>query len=268
MKKIKIEEVKKLCLDALKYIIQICEKNNLTIFAAYGTLLGAVREHGFIDWDDDVDLWMMRDQYNKLGSIMLSEQSNDYFFQTFVTDPYGIDPEMARICIKKTQFWNPSYLNRKNFDQSIFIDIFPLDFSSNNFKFAEEKYKKIRALHKRIYLQAYYPFEEKSLLNRIKRYIRKIYPYKIAIRRLIYIMENNKDIDYEKLICYPLAFRYAKVDTLETNYFDEVVYLDFEDIKIPCPQKYELILKKLYGSDYMTPKKYDNIYASKYLLED
>ena len=74
-------------LDLLNKILEVCKKYNIKIIASGGTLLGAVRHKGFIPWDDDIDLMMMRDQYDKLCDVAEKEFTYPYFFQTEYTDP-------------------------------------------------------------------------------------------------------------------------------------------------------------------------------------
>ena len=69
-------------LDLLNKILEVCKKYNIKIIASGGTLLGAVRHKGFIPWDDDIDLMMMRDQYDKLCDVAEKEFKYPYFFQT------------------------------------------------------------------------------------------------------------------------------------------------------------------------------------------
>ena len=68
-----VEELQKIELEILKYIDKVCKENSLTYFLAYGTLIGAIRHKGFIPWDDDVDIQMPRDDYNKLCEILKKE---------------------------------------------------------------------------------------------------------------------------------------------------------------------------------------------------
>lgn len=63
----------------LSDFIHICNENNLKYYAAYGTALGAIRHEGFIPWDDDIDLIMFREDYNKLIEIINSSEKYDFF---------------------------------------------------------------------------------------------------------------------------------------------------------------------------------------------
>ena len=80
------DEIRKLqneLLSILKEIDQICKRNNIKYFAVGGTLLGAVRHHGFIPWDDDIDIGMLRSDYNKFILIAKKELPNNYFVLNF-----------------------------------------------------------------------------------------------------------------------------------------------------------------------------------------
>lgn len=67
----------------LKLLDDIC-KYSLKYFVAYGTLLGAVRHKGFVPWDDDIDVFMLRDDYNKLARIAPAEIQSPYFFKMYI----------------------------------------------------------------------------------------------------------------------------------------------------------------------------------------
>ena len=114
-------------LDLLAKFIMICEKHNITYYADSGTLLGAIRHGGFIPWDDDVDLSMLRIDYLRFCEIAKQEIVFPYFFQTEETDP-GSARKHAQIRNSLTtgiikREWEYNY----KFNQGIFIDIFPLD---------------------------------------------------------------------------------------------------------------------------------------------
>ena len=71
-------------LDMLKLLDDICKKYSLKYFVAYGTLLGAVRHKGLVPWDDDIDVFMLRDDYNKLARIAPAEIQSPYFFKMYI----------------------------------------------------------------------------------------------------------------------------------------------------------------------------------------
>ncbi|MDR2410347.1 MAG: LicD family protein, partial [Bacteroidales bacterium] len=112
-------------LDILKEFIKVCNKYNLRYFADGGTLLGAIRHKGFIPWDDDIDIAMLREDYDKLVKIGPKEFKHPYFFQTPYTDKYYYQGH-AKIRNSNTTGISRHEFNKK-FNRGIFIDIFPLD---------------------------------------------------------------------------------------------------------------------------------------------
>ena len=103
----------------------VCKKYNLKYYAAYGTLLGAVRHKGFIPWDDDIDLCMMRDDYEKLKLVAKEEFKEPYYFQDWYNS-------CGRTwCFSKLRNSNTTAIEfpdkGKEFNQGIFIDINALD---------------------------------------------------------------------------------------------------------------------------------------------
>ena len=83
MKKITLEESKRLQLDILDAFDAFCQKNELRYMLAYGTLLGAVRHKGFIPWDDDIDLYMPIEDYRKMADILNQKQNNGFFSERY-----------------------------------------------------------------------------------------------------------------------------------------------------------------------------------------
>ena len=85
MRKLSIEEAKQSELDILAFIDSFCKKNNIDYFINYGTLIGAIRHKGFIPWDDDIDISMTRENYERFIQLFKREQSK-YKILTLETD--------------------------------------------------------------------------------------------------------------------------------------------------------------------------------------
>ncbi|WP_322151751.1 LicD family protein [Paratractidigestivibacter sp.] len=130
LRKVQAEELDLLCMFK-----SFCEARGLQWSLAYGTLLGAVRHKGFIPWDDDVDILMPREDYDRF----LKEPLNNEFADTIV--PGTGEPWLfAKLCSKRT-LWNETYT--KHSDRlGVFIDVFPWDTVDENR--AASLYKKAR----------------------------------------------------------------------------------------------------------------------------
>ena len=112
-------------IDLLEQVKKICKNHGLKYFADSGTLIGAIRHKGYIPWDDDIDLVMMRNDYNKFMEYAKTELEFPYFLQTVYTDK-DIMRAHAQLRNSKTTGYMPYEKNRP-YNKGIFIDIFPLD---------------------------------------------------------------------------------------------------------------------------------------------
>ena len=113
-------------LDLLHELDRVCKKHGLTFFADSGTMLGAIRHKGFIPWDDDIDVAMMRDEYEQLCKIAGEEFSYPYFFQTEYTDHGTLRGHAQLRNSMTTAVLKDENHTQYPFNQGIFIDIFPL----------------------------------------------------------------------------------------------------------------------------------------------
>lgn len=127
-----LQKLKNTELEILEEINRICKKNNINFFLIGGTLLGAVRHQGFIPWDDDLDIGMMRDDFIKFTNIVGKELNNKYFFDYFNTDKNYHLP-FAKVRKNNTTFDEEASKKLDN-HKGIFVDIFPYDYTSDNFK--------------------------------------------------------------------------------------------------------------------------------------
>ena len=248
-------------LELLKKFISVCEKYNLKYYMAGGSLLGTIRHNGFIPWDDDIDIDMPRNDYNKLLEIAKYEFTAPIFFQTTYTEQNYVRPH-AQIRNSNTTAI-VSHEKGLYFNQGIFIDIFPLDSVPTN-KIKRYFHSNILKLLS-IILKAgimINPVKNPSRLKCLAHYlvmpIFKLFDYK----KLFHLFEdicsryNNKDLPIGEI-----SFDYRDKCIWPRECFDDVTIKDFMGIKVACPIGYDTILKISFG-DYMTPQQEPSYHGS------
>lgn len=247
MKTMSFEEHKEIELDILSNVADFCDKNELRYYLAYGTLIGAIRHKGFIPWDDDIDIWMPRDDYNKLMEIYNNFDNGPYKLIT----PYDKVSRHTFVKIVNTlTVKKEAEIDYKNGFLGVDIDVFPLDGQPDDQIKYEKWYDKLQKYYK------FYPYLILSHNNKIKRKIA------FPIIRLLSGGKNNILNKTKKLHCkYPYE-KCTYVGSIECCYdyielrykkewFDDFVFVEFENKKFKAPAEYHKILTQTYG-DYMT----------------
>ena len=140
LKKMTFQEQRQCLVDMVEYIDQVCQKNDIKYSMMFGTLLGAVRHQGFIPWDDDIDLAVLRDDYNKMKKIFNESKDKRYIFLDNLVDQKYVSP-WAKIIDTKTYILENGQRQSDNY--GMFIDIFPYDKHPKSLNFIDYLEKKI-----------------------------------------------------------------------------------------------------------------------------
>lgn len=241
--------------DILKKLLSVCQKHNLRVWMNSGSLLGAVRHHGFIPWDDDVDVMMIREDYDKLSEIAPNEFQYPYFYQTAYTDTDYIFPH-AQIRRSDTTAILP-VTKRQKFNQGIFIDIFVYDTVLENEKAQSKQCKKIAIMQSAMYWR-YYWYTAKKWYVRCAAYLFHLLASCVNHKKWYRHMEdilrknNAQKSDYIGNIMY--SYNNIKNRTFPKSDFEQTIWVPFEDFEVPIQNGYDNMLRKMYGDDYMIPQ--------------
>lgn len=243
-------------MECLVLIDEICKKHNIHYFAMSGTLIGTIRHGGFIPWDDDMDIGMLRADYEKFLKVIQNELPKEYYVFNIYQD------ETCRQCfsriINDSEISNSEEYLLKNhgFLFPSGMDIFPFDY------FYEDEDKRKELFDKISYLNSTMNLVDCNGYNREVRerieYIRKEYGLKVNlagnIGQNIHILMDEifAKMSQEKSSLIQIPFDWFKSPSRLFDYedFEKFIYMDFECIKIPVPYHYNSFLKKQMG-EYM-----------------
>lgn len=241
-------------LKVFRAFIEFCDKHNLRYFCCGGTAIGALRHRGIIPWDDDIDVFMPREDFEKLLKLKNVAEKNGYSIASFRNDDYN--NLFMKFYDMNTTLWE---IKEIPFILGVYIDIFPLDTTNDNKKEFLRKYKKRKRLDL-IYQIICSKYSLSSLINYYKIGNKK-YFYKSILsmfipkflksylrKQLIKFDEEYKQDRGEHLIS-PYGSYYEK-EYLNKEWFKEATKVPFGDFQVNIGIGTHDYLTQLYG-DYM-----------------
>ncbi len=255
-------------LEILNKVDIICKENDIPYFADWGTLLGAVRHKGYIPWDDDIDLCMMRHDLERFCEV-IDNYDGIIIHTCYNTPDHGF--HAARV-MNSTMFTveRDVYKEYHGFPFPVGLDVFTLDYVPRDKGLENEQIEALKfcstAFHAKEWLDEHKPTD--------KEYVQQFAEYKAALKWLektcsiqfseeypsqqeILILDEeiaglygDDESDYiTQVACLGVGMDYY----IPKDVYASSVRMPFENTTIPVPVGYDLLLRKKYGDDYMTP---------------
>ena len=247
-----IKEIQDLALRILKQFDEFCKEYNIKYFLSGGTLIGAIRHQGFIPWDDDIDVWITREEFNKVVALFPEwGKKRGLYLNSTQTNP-KYNRVFAKICMEHTHL--DSYDRHNDYEEGYFIDLFIIDGSPNNAVLRWMRVTRLQLLRNIVTLSAYGADQlpdasiKQKIYGFIGRLFRKIDQHKYTCKfEKIASKSSCAKSDYLQIV---VKNSKGRAILMPSSWFKNTELMPFEDIQAMVPVGYDKILRSMYG-DYM-----------------
>lgn len=255
MRRLTTREIHSLLITIMDEIHRVCKKNSINYYMLYGTALGQARVQGFIPWDDDMDLGMLRPDFEKFKRIFNEDSNVDKFFlQTYESDVDYVKPVM-RVCLNGTYMPVQPHLSHLKMNKSFYIDIFPLDNIADSEAERKKQVNKILRCKGILKAQNSGISQNDSFFIKLKKrlsafYYSNFYPQKKVYRSMDIEMQRFNDSNTKDICSLTLCYG-EKRETLKRYYLGKPTLRPFENREYYFPENMEDYLAHVYGKDYL-----------------
>ena len=255
MREVTFEESREILLSIMDDIDSFCRKNNIKYSITSGTLIGAIRHKGFIPWDDDLDIMMEREQYDK-------------FVSSYRSDKYQL------LCVNNSSDWADLYFrvvdnrttikwkNCAGYSHGLWVACLPFDHipsEKKQFECLKKKADRYFSLFWKIKKSSW--IENGSLLRNIIKYVLRCF-YKLLPTTFVGVSMENTIRKYSKLPSEKIgsvSWWWKRILLFPTNTFDKYIDVDFEGRKYMAIKEYDSYMREIYGDYMQLPPEKDRV---------
>lgn len=251
-----LQELQKKECYILSSIHNLCKENNIEYFIIGGTALGAVRHKGFIPWDDDIDIGMTRENYERFLELSPDALGNDFIiadrkYEKNCPFPY------AKVRLKRTKFIEYVNYGIKNISTGVYIDVFPFDKIPSDVDLYKKQFKKVQKYAKHYVIKKQKNLGAppqnfiqiiKTIIRRVAYYTFKIIPDNFILKKLRKEMTKYNKTNSQEYSCLFFPKLYTEYCKQETLY--PLRDYEFENLIVKGPNDMDTYLTNHYG-DYM-----------------
>ena len=264
-----LHNVQKIEVENLKVFIDVCQKLDLEYVVYGGTLLGTEKYQGLIPWDDDIDVALPRDSYEKFCEKAAEVLPEGYFIQTPYNTPMSPFP-YTKLRKRGTKY--VEYINRNiNIESGIYIDIYPIDRIPDNENARKQQFKNVRkwiliyvCRQGRLYDRKIKGIKEglKNVARWLVCYLLKIFPRDYCMKKIDYYMTMYNKKNTKRYA----ALNSPNYDNIYENFYPLKKGL-FEGIEVMMPGDFRQHLKKRYGDYSKLPAEEERVGHIPYILD-
>ena len=242
-----LHHLQQVILMIAKDINELCLRNGIRYFLLGGSAIGAVRHKGFIPWDDDLDIVMDAENYDRFIKVCREQLDKEKYYlqEGFVDWPMPF----SKIKLRGTTLEEPGQFANPDGECGIFLDVFKVENAPSSS--IGQKWQYFCAKYLLCYCLLERGWSEISGMKKLM--MMAAYPLKIKWLRGLFRYQTEKwnGKDGGCRFFWAGRYRFAKA-FYDKDIFDVAIYVPFEDTKLPVPEKYDKWLTQIFG-DYMTP---------------
>lgn len=247
-------EFRAILIQTYKSFKSFCETNDLKFVAAGGTALGAVRHQGIIPWDDDIDVYMLRADYNRFLALKESLAGTDYE----IVDPRDKDYHcmMAKFAYRNSTLWEYKDIP---FPMGVYVDVFALDYEDGPYETVLKRrmnYDRQGALFcmsaiQRSWMSIGLLIVQGQISKSLWQLFQKcvLRPIRPIFRKTV--LSYSEKTSGEWLVAYSGAS--GKKDVYRSKWFEKMIPFPFENTSIDVPIEYDAYLHHMYGEYMLLP---------------